>query len=1604
MTRNEGPAQAVNIKQAVASHTTCTLTTVSQLKTYLFPEAAAKFKGVASSIPTARVPKARGAPSNRNGRIQARKQPEVTIHETPEAESAPTASADQGKLATEIINVVLKALTEAVKARSVPQESYKERASIHPPNPSTTTSSLNRRPSTEIPLQPLSVNVVCSEKSQCKKPRQISRQSTCSGGTKAASGLAAQAECARLAFSVLKTLDLRGTLGKRLPFLQLENAMSTLVNKLVALELFEPAYRQLRALKSSLHVATGQAEEVERLSSEDSGKKEHMTDLLIFPSITVKGPLLAMIVTFQLQVLRLIAARRDASLFERTIEHLQLDRDYSPAKLIQAQHGSVDSETPAKIANQLEGLSRLLLSVSPSTSSSEDQKVTHSKAMGPLIALRFQLLALDLRNLWWKSACHKGDGAKDLLVPFSQYLSTFRRRCDTGHEDGYRIAKSVLASLLIHGQDEDRSSFATTLSSEAWLSIYSEMIVLSRKNCIPGETRDWLQKYIKTPINNKASPCKRCTSTCKKAIVYAQVVSIVSSEEEVVNALRDAEHFIQSDLDGGSEELDELLLAVTGLRKAAASIINKSLIPTKSPATPSAPQLTRQCYVLCSTCVKFLVRYIGTRPPESPDHRLIYRYQQRSKQALAVMPAFVDSVISIARLTKGADADQWHETSVGLQACLNLVKLTQKSCEDAADNGNKTSTVFVAVSNAYWSRYQQLKQATSDSKEAIKALKASIDAVELRPLISKLAAQLQKRYELYGNALEGAREYGKSVEIYMKAIRLQIEMGILQKAAAAAATQHVSTLFARQSQLHSLGRVLSAYARVAVRTEAGASLTNSVFKDEELESTQRGIALEHQLTSLTSQAENNPIAPQMSRAIQDVTTEVLAIYSETTFPIRRLRVIEKLMWFCLSRPEVLPPEFLDPFLDFRIDTKSAHLGGLDIGLQLVVPHLNASRDAMLAMREEGLVRKQQKLKKVLDTWYSLTEQSHDLEALEARVGDPSSWLVHLELLVEYLDACGLGLYTRSALQLLIIVREKYFPMQHTELALALIRFGSQNVRLGYPNQAGLAFHRVERLANEALITSEATMSFRIAHAEYLLRIGNTGKCEGNLAHARKIFEDIDMQHGQRKTPHSMSRSPLMMADVALLGSDLAAKHGDQRKALLLARQGLVVAHQAWANVGKRQKRSKIDKSNIDGASNVDGLVVSMSKVAVSVQCPGKDGPAVVKSGPACWRLLPQLHRAFLRVSQLYGEAGMFNEAQYYLERSQTFASTASARGLAARSFSHLANLLARGRDFVGADSKIEAASREFDMLDEDQHHLEFQVNLINYHLAKGQTSAAETICLAAESILQRLTDPDFAHRSHRGEPDVAALRGLLSKLALGTDGPRPSDRKKRAPMQTPVKSSLPVVKGSKTDAASSPDVGLPSLALDHMRSNLALQRIMLAIGQSKLDQARGLVVEAAKQCCSPEIKILHAMLEAEIYLSRGLEVINSDPVYCVLHESTVSLPSVVLGKLPQPVAPPTATLAKRGRKPAKRGKVGADGKTSLATPQASSDRPGNEFLQAHVKTSQIYQPARSACPTASLHHLSKIWSETLLKLSALDLTIPPEGLKVNPGSLLGITG
>ncbi|KAK3070808.1 separin protein [Teratosphaeriaceae sp. CCFEE 6253] len=421
---NASPADAV--KAALASGS-ATPACVSALQKLLTPSAAQSpppappTASVKGSVRDVRKTKASTLPTGRD-RANAAQQP-VQVREDSTAELPPRAAY---VLATDVVNTTLKVLTAAARARLDVHITAREgpaalSTSEHPTRAATSPLQQRSANSTPVPLQ-----------APGKPKLSTTQQDAGSGGH-----LVASAECARLAFSYLRSPPAHKLASKSQCRWQLETGMLAFAEKLVTLGMDALAVKELRILKRRLQgtmlVGEGEApsSQAAKAIAPVASERETLASLLTMTPI-IDADALGLAIPHQLLVLKIITASRRPALIEAALDHLRPSQAGSPVALIM--HQAKTPSLQAKSAKQLEIVAQLLLSLCPSVYAGHG-KIDLDHSLWPSLTAIFelQIIALQCRQKWWKLAGHRADPDKELVQPFMRSLAALVRKSDTAY-------------------------------------------------------------------------------------------------------------------------------------------------------------------------------------------------------------------------------------------------------------------------------------------------------------------------------------------------------------------------------------------------------------------------------------------------------------------------------------------------------------------------------------------------------------------------------------------------------------------------------------------------------------------------------------------------------------------------------------------------------------------------------------------------------------------------------------------------------------------------------------------------------------------------------------------------------------------------------------------------------------------------------------------------------------------------------------------------------------------------------------------------------------------------------------------------------------------
>ena len=1080
MTRKELPAQAINLQRAIDSPATCTSATVEALRVYLLPPRnptlSTKYKTAAESLS-----KSKSAPKSKARRTGCKAPPAAAVLELSDTEEDDGQAQDKILLATEVINTALRALTSAIK--KPPTQKRKGPLRRTSSGASFTNKSGTR---SQLPLQPLCANRVSNVAGD---KGHLRRSSSAASFDENLDGIRAQAECGRIAFSNLRLMQAK-KLCSSMPQLQLESGMSALIGKLIHLGFEDLAVKELRILTKRLHsllnpVSTQHTTKSAGTKADrDSSisQQETLATMLCFPTESACGQLVALIITTQLQILKLLALKKDRRLTKAALPHLRWNVPYSPANLIQRQ---IESEPPSardRSSHQLTSFASSLSALFPVASSAKDPILHSSDCDLPAdVGFEIQVLAMRVQRLSWKVTGHKPDPAREIFIPFRRSLSAFHQHCLLDKRTKYCTVKTAFELVAEHTNNIE------AFQNSDLAMVYDLMAEIAQEDANYLEAISWINKVGKCIAEYDMTQARLCNLNCRLAVLHLRLCGS-NPDELVLEALKTVSNGLLGSLQGSSVELDDLLLNVADLRRYTFSLFQAAHQPPSPDMTPISSGILGQCTEIILLCSKFVLRYLGGNPSEREHEKLRAREEKRRCLAAQFSNPIIESVAAVARSSAKTTKEDWANIDASLRDCLALALAIEKFHFDdlTTAKGKRASYPFVSLSNAYWFRFLYLKQDPKDAKRARECLRTSIDLIQGRPSSERIAGLLLIKLERYAQFCESIRDYKRAVEAYEAALDAQRNLGHLQIAAENARFRSLPNALDCNSDLGILSRSLAAYSRLAVKANKQGYNAKPYFDLEELGPDERGVLLEQQLISLLPISQDTALASIAFNALNALMKELLTLYTDDLYPVRRLRVFVRLLGLMPGTSKGYDDGLQALIRQPQYVPKELHL---DRDLVAYVPHLSASQE-LLSIIHKG-VFELEKVIEMLKKWSKMICDYPDWDSLQARVYDTSDWLSLLDFLGDYLDMKGVQLTRVAALHLSITLREASNLAQYSDLVGKLAELGLQYARLGYSGKAGAVFRKAQRYLEDTKVSADAALRWHLSYAEHILYLGDT---------------------------------------------------------------------------------------------------------------------------------------------------------------------------------------------------------------------------------------------------------------------------------------------------------------------------------------------------------------------------------------------------------------------------------------------------------------------------------------------------------------------------------
>ena len=650
------PSSIDALKHAVTSVATCTHVTAQELTLLLTHSGPLEKPGLISERGGAK-----SRPLKRTGDARAR---------GPRAEPAIIAvqtlnPAQRIALATEVINASLRSLAQAISDRACGKSCEQSRDS-QLQNAAAKSSSASPQA-----LHNRSVNVLTPSPRKGPKPSASLYDER--------EGVHALAECARIAFAALRKYYNGKEPSGALPFLQIEGGMSVLVGKLIALDLQDLAIKELWILTKRLGMgqlcqvdSSGDKRQDSRVKHRQSAvtDKQSLANLLLVLESPKDHKHLSLVVATQLQILKVLGFSKSTTDLESVLRIFDERSAISPTSLIEAL-GCLEGTD--KCSRQLANLAQYLLLLCEREGLRDAKRAKVGSSGSATNCLYLQTQALQILWKSWIVCGHNIDVTKQLVKPFRKYLDSYISiPTDEPHK------KCVAAEIAITRISDLVGSHRTLTSSQVKefedgkLQFEQLLVDLYRASGDYPSALKCLGRSLKKISDHGASGARRSELLCQVASIELQSMESTISEN-CCKALEQAIISFSQPVNGNSAELDEMMISISSLRKAAVAALTRKQIDEKGSIALQCQlqTLLTQCIL---TSLEFLVRYLGSSDASSSKISVAARFEKRRVLAKRIARPTAEGVIYLSKIFADADASAWGKFHQGLQNSIRLVK------------------------------------------------------------------------------------------------------------------------------------------------------------------------------------------------------------------------------------------------------------------------------------------------------------------------------------------------------------------------------------------------------------------------------------------------------------------------------------------------------------------------------------------------------------------------------------------------------------------------------------------------------------------------------------------------------------------------------------------------------------------------------------------------------------------------------------------------------------------------------------------------------------------------------------------------------------------
>lgn len=425
-----------------------------------------------------------------------------------------------------------------------------------------------------------------------------------------------------------------------------------------------------------------------------------------------------------------------------------------------------------------------------------------------------------------------------------------------------------------------------------------------------------------------------------------------------------------------------------------------------------------------------------------------------------------------------------------------------------------------------------------------------------------------------------------------------------------------------------------------------------------------------------------------------------------------------------------------------------------------------------------------------------------------------------------------------------------------------------------------------------------------------------------------------IEEAERGSFHERTVWHRIVADSAYVYSTLCLKRGHLDDALALAKLSVKLNNRIWVRLDRYLLAQRHPNTTGGNSRDVDSLNEKLRDMTVSENHPAS---SPYRDGCLYWQHFLPHYSSLLHLSRLSAHIGLYQDATYFADQAYRVAKEIGATSSIILAEAVLGDQFTRGGHVEKGAEMLKLAVESSEKIDCNKEVVLFYANISSLQSTLNlPDDERQSFDVAHKALLQIsrdvFTEPEY--------PVIASLIEKMGHMSLDKAKGKTSVRKGRtASSRTKTKAtSSDVQKGNNEEDLVDPE--FLQLQGDLLREEA---RSLL---QTEPERDVGHLLDEAERYPINKLgEISQRIIKAEYLIRKSTNTLASHAIYCVLSESTVSLPSIV-------IPPTTSQQETRPISRTKSTRNVSSASTRAVSDSASASDPTSSASQSHSARSR----------------------------------------------------